>query len=64
MAAATHPEAYPPPAGEARQPVAPVPVQTLRHWAETVAFAIDNPDAAIDALLELAEGIEDRLAST
>lgn len=32
---------------------------TLAHWAEVVAYAIDNPDTYMDALLELAEQIEE-----
>jgi hypothetical protein len=39
-------------------PVYPLPVSKLRHWAEVIAFAIDNPPECIDALLELAADVE------
>ncbi len=39
--------------------VYPLPIVTLRHWAEVVAFAIDACERErVDALLELAESVE------
>ena len=37
-----------------------IPVAMLAHWAEVVAFAVDaqSERERVDALLELAEGIE------
>jgi len=38
-----------------------VPRSQLAHWAELAAFALDNPPERIDALLELAEALEEVL---
>ena len=38
-----------------------IPIETLRRWADQVAFAVDNPDEAIDALFELSASLEDAL---